>query len=753
MASSIHSFFIPENALFLKRHLNRVANFSESPRFIDKISARILALSTPIFSAFQAPIALSLSLVGPLHHILEGELRQAGVKFLSELTHTAQLLAFTIASTAWALLSMVSSRPLTYWRSQLLEPVDLQKLLETAISDQQALIQHIVSSDLERENLIEQLIQGSQQVKALQSQVQELLKQKAELEHELFMQFDLVELPEDLSRSTQLASPYEQFDAFDKLSPQLLGIGPLFPIFEMKNRELTMRSQTTNRLDTFTSSLLTYFLLKARQRLDGEKISKVEFEQIVTKIREIVENAQPSNDLEFEVLKYTIDSAELKRTETPYDFNPELSIKPFIELILNPTLGSKALFHPYLKGEIAISILSEMFGGEFVNEIVGYYSLTDSGYWNQRDLALVVIGIAANLDLQSIKLWSKSDNEEVIQENAFKLRQAALSFTKIFAVQPAAHQQKQFAKDIALLDAVTKIAVANTSSSPSYSNHARNAAAEHAARDIGYSLFDRKFTNFYLTGEGDTKFKEGMILSVAGLKGNEERRLYTIHSLHKGSGLYGVVLVPVTVQEDDEGIVIFRGTFDLASVLRDISPTERRSWDLGIEGPGAASFEAARLQILEKWKQIQEEKQLKKWLATGHSLGGSDAARFMAALLSDPQKLGTGCTQMTLMTFNAPGVESYTRDLFIKGVGVYPKCQFAVKHLEGAGDPVPLAGSCRIADTNAPIANLEVSQTIFAQPNAANAKGVHSTRWFTRDPGADPTVLRRILFHNHNAGE
>ncbi len=338
---------------------------------------------------------------------------------------------------------------------------------------------------------------------------------------------------------------------------------------------------------------------------------------------------------------------------------------------------------------------------------------------------MLVVGIAANIDLPTAQHLFKTEDEVEITEKLMALRRSVLAFANDNILVPSVNQDKQLKKDLALLDALVKVGTEDETATQ-FKNPKRLACLEYLARDLAYYLFDPSFSNFNLTGGGVTQFKENMLVSVAGL--TSEPRLHQVHLLIREEGVYGVTLLPVTPNDGDEGIILFRGTFDLASTCRDIGFWERETKELW-EGPGAKSYKKHEAVILQNFKKAIEVKNIKNWIGVGHSLGGSDLCRFINSVTSEN---GVTLGKIDLFTFNAPHVEGKTREQFYKKIGQHTDCRFFATHFEGQGDIVPRFGSKLASDAHS-------ATYIFKQEKASKGYvSAHTNPWFTK--GGDPTL-------------
>jgi hypothetical protein len=195
---------------------------------------------------------------------------------------------------------------------------------------------------------------------------------------------------------------------------------------------------------------------------------------------------------------------------------------------------------------------------------------------------------------------------------------------------------------------------------------------------------------------------------------------YTVHKLQVctlNTGLIGYILEP---EKGGDIYVVFRGTKDFASVLRDLNPGS----------PGTFTFEKYKKSILNDINQVIENVLRKnpgieiEVTMAGHSLGATDAGAGMAALIealhiwSDPDIKSDDAVYFThiktlrLMTYNSPGVTVEMNDEANKHArAIANKVKIECYHLIAAGDGVQQAGQC-ILLANAP---MEISKNYFVK--------------------------------------
>ena len=631
----------------------------------------------------------------------------------------------------------------------------LKGALEEATASYQDLLLQAKSferkSQEEQDAFVERLKTDGAQIEKLEKSVQELLQSQAKLNKELLDTLGIVLV--DLNESGHTGSPgpggYQIFEELlTKLVPGNEESKPIWSI-QVVGGGIIVNTTPVPALDPFTGSVLTFMLVKGYERLQSGKLKQEKFQALVDSVEKILNQFSPTQtELEYQTLRETIATFKNFDFSHQISLNSDLSLKSLLQLVLGQSTET-TIRHPYMRGSIVVEQLGRQFGASIVHAVAGYYSLDQGNLWNEREIAMLIVGIAANLDLEGAKQYLQTDDEEMIIDGMATFRKSTLAFTKNFTLVPSALQDKQLMKDTQLLDSLLKVGTVDTTISTalgiSHATAARLACIEYLCRDLVYSLFDPAFSYHNLEGGGVTKFKENMLVTVAGLGAYPD--CIKLIPLSEKVVYIGVHLLPVTPGADDEGIVLFRGTFDTASICRDIAPWEKDSLEFGIGGPGARSFNSLRPRILNNWQEQQANLGIKKWVGIGHSLGGSDIARFMSAVV-ERGDLPEGTEKMEIFTFNAPHVERNTKTSFIEGIKRYPNCRFSVTHLEGEGDYVPLAGITRIAGDKSSSPNLIPDTIIFAQPEAAK-KGpyeAHTSYWLSNggDSTLSPLTLKRL---------
>ena len=576
-------------------------------------------------------------------------------------------------------------------------------------------------SEEEQNALIDKLLQEAKEIERLEGLNKELLENQEKLEKELLDSLGYDDMG-DLSMSGSRAAtpPDGRHEAFEILLDQLLDDKRTLPVWQIHNKGGVFKVSgiQVERLDPFTASVLTFMLIKGYEKSKKGQAEQAQFTQLIGVINTIVSQF-PKDQKELEIHSLLQTLAESMPDTTPGD-----SVRDLVNLIIGKST-ERAIHHPFVRASIALKELEDSFGEAIVYEILDYYALKNEMTLNARDVAMLVVGIAANMDLPTAKHLFETEDEAVIIEKLMALRKSALAFANDNVLVPSVSQDKQLKKDLALLDALVKVGTEDETATQ-FQNPKRLACLEYLARDLAYYLFDPAFSNFNLSGGGVTQFKENMLVSVAGL--TSKPRLHQVHLLVREAGVYGVTLLPVTPTEEDEGIILFRGTFDLASTCRDIGFWERETYELW-EGPGAKSYKKYESVILQNFKKAIDGKGINKWIGVGHSLGGSDTCRFINSVISENDvTLG----KIDLFTFNAPHVEGKTREQFYKKIGKHTDCRFFVTHFEGQGDIVPRFGSKLASDAHS-------ATYIFKQEKASNSYVLaHTNPWFTR--GGDPTL-------------
>lgn len=114
-------------------------------------------------------------------------------------------------------------------------------------------------------------------------------------------------------------------------------------------------------------------------------------------------------------------------------------------------------------------------------------------------------------------------------------------------------------------------------------------------------------------------------------------------------GLHGFICVPDNAQSPVK--ISFRGSFDMASLIRDIDP----------KGPGYSDFKIEAKNLLNHVFETIKDLPSTELIISGHSLGGIDATYFTLHLLKEHLNTNrfANVTKITLDTLNAPGCNDY----------------------------------------------------------------------------------------------
>ena len=623
--------------------------------------------------------------------------------------------------------------------------VELKKRFNDLAAQHEILISR---SQKERDAFVTKLQEDGAHIESLERLVNTLIEKQEALEKELLDSLGIV-LIENLGESSnRLTPPNGQHEAYEVLFYQLIGSKkPNLPIYSIKNQAGVFKvgTEKTKNLDSFTASVLIYILLKGYDQLHLNRLDREGFKAVIEAVDEIFRQFPSSqNELEYKSLQMVLVQLRGFTFDNPLELDAVQSVESFVNAILTSS-SLQTIRQPFVRSSIVIEALVNKFGEKIVNDVMGYYSLYTPDLWNEKDIAILTLGIVANLDVEAAKYHFKTDKETILLKGLNDLRKSAFLFAQKYTLKPTIKQEKQLQKDLNLLHALLKVGTVDLTASGAFPNAARLACIENLGRELVYSLTDPAFSYFNLEGGGVTQFKENLLVSVAGLTG--EPRLYQLKTLVRAGGVYGYTLLPTHPQKGDENIVLFRGTFDLASVCRDLGFWERNTLELWPEGPGARSFAQREKEIVDNWARARAETDTENMLIIGHSLGGSDAARFIAALFQRGLPLDE-FKNMTLVTFNAPHVETNVHRTFSNGVQKNKQCQFSVTHFEGEGDIVPAFGIKRIAG-NVMAANLSTETITFTQTEAKK-KGYyssHTTPWFTI--GGDATLTAEALLKAH----
>ncbi|MEC7838763.1 MAG: hypothetical protein VX777_01840 [Chlamydiota bacterium] len=225
--------------------------------------------------------------------------------------------------------------------------------------------------------------------------------------------------------------------------------------------------------------------------------------------------------------------------------------------------------------------LIESYGENVVEEILGYYELSQSRRISYSDLQALVIGIVANLtqeDLYEISKRKKGiafksicdetrsvklDSVRDFFNTLLRLRNINLDLIENLENKP---YLKQLQRDLAFLESCTNINHYNFRASTSFRTSKGQdlkqfGYTEHLACDYVYSLFSKV----------DCKFREGTLLTFIDSKGNLLcKRAYCIDN---DDDLYafGLINLKGLTSEHDSVQIVFRGSYD-GDPLQQTSP-------------------------------------------------------------------------------------------------------------------------------------------------------------------------------------
>jgi hypothetical protein len=536
--------------------------------------------------------------------------------------------------------------------------------------------------------------------------------------------------------------PTDNFAAFEKLFEHLLEKGtPIGSIVNRKGALSFSPKKMKGPPDPFSASVLSHLLIRGHQKFQMGEIYPEEFDTVLGTIKKMVGNDVPGESLEAKNLAGLLDHYLAVRATGEHKFiqsNEDISLGCLIDtLCFQKSWQDHVVRTPFFSREIVVEVLSDRFGEDFVKEILTFYPLTGE-VWSEKDVVALLIGLAANLTLADARVIFKTDIESELIEKISILRDSLSKFAEDHKIIPGPTWEKQLNKDLDCLKSMKYLLDVAGKEYPFGKDQERFACYEHLARHLIYYLFDPPFSNFRFNGSGITRFREGTLVTLTGIR--TEPRLYQIKLIIRDGGVNGVYLVPANGDEGDEGFVVFRGTSDLASISRDLAVWERNSLELWPEGPGSASFARRRQIILEKWGELKQlYPQIKHWNFFGHSLGGSDVARVVAMIANKKENNLEGIKSVNVITYNAPKVESWTNLEFLSGVEkLVNQCQFSETNLVGDGDPIHKFGISRLGQfkTSKP-RNLQTETITFEQANAKGIYGCHTTPWLT--PTGDPT--------------
>jgi Lipase (class 3) len=381
-------------------------------------------------------------------------------------------------------------------------------------------------------------------------------------------------------------------------------------------------------------------------------------------------------------------------------------------------------------------VLNPVFGEKYVTKIMEFYHFSDV-IMNGNELHSLTIGLMANLRKVELENLFKSRNSGLLNLPQTLLMQLpgkfgelndqqichfleAVRTINIKPVNISPHYASQLTKDIAFMEACKNV--------KNYSLEKNNTILER--KKFGFAEYLSRFIIYGLFAKPHTKFPSGVLFPI--YDKNQKLVCRQARKISKDNGLYGVTVLPVISGSYSKKTkipiqVVYCGTIDRAGLLRDISLREKDSF--GPEGPGRKSFHKASFQMISKVKKhlskvLPDDQHQYKIQVMGHSLGGTDAMRMVAALARDAlQSQSDRIARIDLMAFNAPALENDVARKFIEDVRQL-RFPFRLRYLKTHNDALQQAGKVLLGyrkKSQIPLPkNLECSLIKFHRRTEAN---------------------------------
>ncbi|MEC7838727.1 MAG: hypothetical protein VX777_01660 [Chlamydiota bacterium] len=335
---------------------------------------------------------------------------------------------------------------------------------------------------------------------------------------------------------------------------------------------------------------------------------------------------------------------------------------------------------------LAQSVLINAFGEDAVIEVGRMYKTDTKADISYEEFQCLVIGIVANLKLEDIKaiidmkkgaaydkikdfIPEEGLNEESLISVLETLRNVDFGGVQKIATDEFREQfdgdyqqfKKQFDGDYSfIVDSCNSVEQYNFTES-NYDSPVqalkKYGYSEHLARYYAYSLFATE----------EHQFRDGILFPQYDGLGKKVCRQATSLVNKDAVMAMGVSPVPGISENADEVQVVFRGTYDEKSIVRDFNPFERDSWRISgmlKEAPGKKTFQKHKNELIantETWLKNLPFSEY-RLLITGHSLGATDANTMQmetaARAASDPDGDVYGkISEINLNSYNSPGFD------------------------------------------------------------------------------------------------
>lgn len=325
--------------------------------------------------------------------------------------------------------------------------------------------------------------------------------------------------------------------------------------------------------------------------------------------------------------------------------------------------------------------LTDRYGETVVDYVMDVYGMNNRAILSDVDINSLLVGIVVNINKFELRdLFEKRYGKDaVLDRKAFcnfltELRKLNLEKVSHFLHDDLPYQDQ--------LDRDLQFLMMHQVEMKEYGPKNRN-GMEKLRQRFGYVERLSRFEVYYMCQYENVKVRPGM-LSVMHDR-NFKLMALESESIYHENGMYGVLFLPVAANAKEPGKVVFRGTYDQASVKRDAENF------LSMRGPGGQSFEK------QKEKLVQEVLQktpisVRNLEFIGHSLGGADAQRMHISLTNALGPDSKRFEKFSVYPFNSPGINKRKA----KGLDLRNKnLQHQIVYFDRHKDFVQMAGEAK----------------------------------------------------------
>lgn len=437
-----------------------------------------------------------------------------------------------------------------------------------------------------------------------------------------------------------------------------------------------------------------------------------------------------------------------------------IPLNQFIDTIFSNSSIEYTKRELYSKNDVQ-ALFTSLFGKAATNSAMCMYKLLSQNQISSIAVHALLLGIVANLtknDLEHIQMNCSLPPLQAmvntISEKAVDDSRRKVELLKKLRQIPRLPNHPIVSKEMHLLDCYNQADKDREfliSCSWLENGNIAPDVKTHELKKFSFSEYLASVMIYGFEARGNhAAFQEGTLIPVSIYNKDAEKEqtiLMQAHRLITRSGLHSVVLIPAFRNDFDKNEplpvqILFRGTMSADAWNRNFNFTEKQQY-YGWEGPGGASFNRNHKLILKNLKEILTlipNDQAIKMEIFGHSLGASDAER-MCAFLTDaiaskqsidkPESQKNSKTrkaeihekkikEVNLFCYNAPGIEDFLNDRFIRNIEKLKKIKFQLRYFKVAHDPIQTAANQLLGyypPCKDPIDNLFVSVFRLAKPS------------------------------------